>query len=288
MSTISYTIVGTTDGVVLSVFDGDNAHVATERTHPNIKRLIELAQAGDPEVVRLLDPTTDIVEKFEKLSRKVSIGGDTIFLNGDPAPKAISDAILRHHRAGSDFTALVNFLERLGQNPNQDSVEQLYAWLDASDGFTITHDGFIVGYKGVESVGDGTFLSISSGRAIVDGEVKSGRIPQHLDAEVEMPRSEVQFNPGVGCSVGLHVGTWEYASSFGRGTVLEVLVDPADVVSVPHDCAAQKMRTCRYVVSDVLDAPHAEPVLGEAYDDELDSWDGWGEQEFAASWEWNF
>lgn len=286
--TFSYTVVGTTDGAVLSVFDGDNAYVATERTHPNIKRLMQLASDGDPEVLRLIDPTEDIIERFDKLSRTVTIGGDTIFLNGDPAPTAISDAIMRHYRAGTDFSALVAFLERLGRNPNQDSVKQLYAWLDANDGFTITDEGLIVGYKGVESVGDGTYQSISGGRATVDGEVKNGKIPQTIGSEVEMPRSEVQFDPNQGCSVGLHVGTWEYASSWGRGVVLEVLVDPADVVSVPHDCGAQKLRTCRYTVTDVLDAPHTTPLLGYEPEDFDDEWEGWGEQVFETSWTFDF
>lgn len=281
---LTYTLVGTADGVVLSVFDGEDAAVATERTHPNIKQLIELAQAGDPKVFSLIDPTEAIVERFEKLTRKVSISGDTIYLNGDPAPPAISDAIMRHYRAGEDFTALANFLERLGNNPNQDSVNQLYAWLETSSGFTITEDGMLVGYKGVEHH-NGEYLSIRSGRAIVDGEVKVGRIPQVLGSEVEMPRSEVQFNPSVGCSVGLHVGTWDYASTFGHGTVLEVEVDPADVVSVPHDSGAQKLRTCRYKVTDVLDAPHDSVVRGHDsfevdYDFDYDEWDGWGEIEY--------
>jgi hypothetical protein len=53
----------------------------------------------------------------------------------------------------------------------------------------------------------------------------------------------------VACSAGLHVGTYDYALRFTR-FVIEVLVDPRDVVSVPTDCNDQKMRTCKYLVMD--------------------------------------
>ena len=45
------------------------------------------------------------------------------------------------------------------------------------------------------------------------------------------------------------------------GTVLEVYVNPRDVVSVPHDYSAQKIRVCRYVVGEPVDKPYDEPVL---------------------------
>jgi hypothetical protein len=50
-----------------------------------------------------------------------------------------------------------------------------------------------------------------------------------------------------GCSVGLHVGTYDYASNFTLN-VLEVHVNPRDVVSVPTDSNWAKVRCCRYVV----------------------------------------
>lgn len=45
-------------------------------------------------------------------------------------------------------------------------------------------------------------------------------------------------------------GTEGYAQDYVRvdGVLLTVLVDPPDVVSVPTDSGAQKMRVCRYEV----------------------------------------
>lgn len=283
---IEYTVVGNRSGTVVSAFIDGKAYAATSQTHPNINTIVRLLQDDDESVLALFDPSEQIVQAFEKLSHRVSISGDTVYLDGDPAPEAISEAIVRFYRAGLAFDPLVKFLDKLAGNPSPHSVEQLYPWLQAhEDSFTINHDGDLVAYKGVEETEPGVFLSISSGKANVNGEVKTGRIEQRLGDEVDMPRSEVQFNPSVGCSTGLHAGTWEYASMFGRGTVLEVTIDPADVVSVPTDCYSQKLRTRRYVVADVLDAPHNTPVVGFEVEASVDDGDWWGEYEFEEAFE---
>lgn len=283
---IAYTVVGNTSGTVVSAFIDGKTYAATSQTHPNINTIVRLLQDDDRSVVALFDPSEQIVQAFEKLSHRVSISGDKVYLDGDPAPEAISDAIVRFYRSGIGYEPLVKFLDKLAGNPEPHSVEQLYPWLQAhEDSFTINAEGDLVAYKGVEETEPGVFLSISSGKANVNGEVQTGRIEQRLGDEVDMPRSEVQFNPGVGCSTGLHAGTWEYASMFGRGAVLEVTIDPADVVSVPTDCNSQKLRTRRYVVTDVLDAPHDTPVVGELQTYAEDEEDWWGEFEFEEAFE---
>jgi hypothetical protein len=164
-------------------------------------------------------------------------------------------------------------------NPNEHSKEQMYEWLDRRD-FTITSDGLIVGYKGVAPDGNGGYLSIHEGQAIVDGETVKGRIPTNPGSTVEMPRSEVQWDPSVGCHRGLHVGTWDYASSFAQGTVLEVHVNPRDVVSVPTDSDAAKVRCCRYTIVREIAVPYSTPVLYD-YADDGEWGDGeWGDGEY--------
>ena len=50
-------------------------------------------------------------------------------------------------------------------------------------------------------------------------------------------------------------------------------MNPRDVVSVPVDCAGEKMRVCRYKVLETIDAPETEPV---AWEGEPDLWeDDW-------------
>jgi hypothetical protein len=94
-----------------------------------------------------------------------------------------------------------------------------------------------------------------------------------------MQRSAVEHNPARACASGLHVGTWEYASSFGNGVTAVVKVNPRDVVSVPTDCNGQKMRVSRYKVVEYVDEAHNTAVVPNGFvpsEDYVDGYeDGW-------------
>lgn len=284
MSNINYYLVANGDRVSITVLKDGKMHVADSDSHANINEIIEAALHGDENIVDLFDVRRGIERRFERLgaSGRVTISGDDIYLDGDPAPPAISKAILDHYNAGTDFSALVNFLEKLANNPSASSIEQLYPWLDATGGFTISEDGDLIAYKGV-AVRDGSYVSVNQGRAIVNGVEVQGAIPNGIGDTIEMPRSEVMDDSSVGCAQGLHAGTYEYAKGWAQGALLEVLIDPRDVVSVPADCGAQKLRTCRYTVLDIIDAPHTTPLRGFARP-EFDPY-GWGDDEDVASFD---
>jgi hypothetical protein len=78
-----------------------------------------------------------------------------------------------------------------------------------------------------------------------------------------MPRSEVVHDPSQACERGLHVSTRSYAEGYARsGALLEVHVNPRDIVSVPTDGGGEKVRVCRYKIARVaLDAYDERPVL---------------------------
>jgi hypothetical protein len=278
--TFKYRLFANEDSADITVFTDDGRILlASSKSHPNIQTIIQAAIDGDESVVDLFDPAKGIARQFKRLSNRITINDEGVYLDGDPAPKALSDAIVAHYDAGLDGSQLVEFLERLGNNPSPQSVEQLYAWLDANDGFTIDEEGNLIGYKGVAIGPDGDgYVSVNRGKAVVNGVEHEGAIPNGIGDVVEMPRSEVESDPAVGCSVGLHVGTYDYAQGWARGALLEVLVDPRDVVSVPTDCGAQKLRVCRYTVLDVIDAPHTVPVRG--LDPEDRDFLDWGDYEY--------
>jgi hypothetical protein len=175
--------------------------------------------------------------------------------------------------------SLVNFMDKLYQNPEQHSREQLYGWIKARPSITITSDGDLIAYKGLysETDEDGTlYKSWHSGSAIVNGEwFNDQQIPQRIGDTVEMPRSQVEFNPYEGCSTGLHAGTFDYARSYGNSRV-KVAINPRDVVSVPTEHNEAKIRVCRYVVIDVADeevkAPvwNVVPIDGPTFEDDED------------------
>jgi mRNA-degrading endonuclease RelE of RelBE toxin-antitoxin system len=81
----------------------------------------------------------------------------------------------------------------------------------------------------------------------------------------------VAFDPSTGCASGLHAGTYEYAKMYASGALLKVVINPRDVVSVPTDSDAQKLRVSRYRVVETIDAPETLPVVGGYdYEDEYD------------------
>ena len=90
--------------------------------------------------------------------------------------------------------------------------------------------------------------------------MQTGHITYPLGATVTIPRALVDDNRDAACSVGLHVGTFSYASSFAPRTLL-VLVDPADVVSVPRHSDGQKMRVSRFVVAAEHDGSQVQEAV---------------------------
>ncbi len=175
-------------------------------------------------------------------------------VHGDPVEEIVLTTALRLCRDNADLAPLGKFLSRLDRNPSESSRSQLFGWLKAG-GFTITTDGLIVGYKSVRRDG----LSAHEGKEPVtvtrqDGstETVTGHVPYPVGATIWMARNLVDSDRHSACSVGLHVGTFGYAQGFSA-QMLVVLVDPADVVSVPADCNAQKMRVCRLHVAALHD-----------------------------------
>lgn len=286
---MQYTLVGTEDGQVLSVFLPGRNPLIAHSTHPNFQRILGKVFGNDESVVDLFDIAQTASIRFKRLSDRVTAANGRLYLDGEEVANALATQVVRFLNEGvEDWKPLVNFFENVQSNPNEHSKEQLYTWLAQRD-FTITDTGMIVGYKGVSKGENGEFRSISRGTAIVDGEVHNGQIPNRIGSIVEMPRGDVHHDPSTGCSHGLHVGTYEYANNFGRGALLEVHVNPRDVVSVPTDSSWAKMRVCRYVVVDTIDAPYSESIRHTgAYYDESDKeycedcgaefdWSGWCE-----------
>jgi hypothetical protein len=281
---IMFTLVGDGEEANVVVFvPGEDGPLVAHSSHPNFNAIVTAARAQDHGIVELFDVASTIAQKFERLSERITTANGELFLDGEALDGVVTDHILRSMEAGlKDWEPLVKFIEALSTNPNQESVDQLYTWLKSA-GLVIDTDGMIVGYKGVQGRGSQSdpYRSVNSGKAIVNGEVRIGNIPNGPGDVVEMPRSEVEFDPSVGCSQGLHVGSYAYASGWARGALLEVRVNPRDVVSVPTDCNAEKLRCCRYTVVDVIDQPYESPVIGTAYDTpEFDEdFDLWGDGE---------
>lgn len=278
MSNISYHLIegsaGAVDNVVALDPRRDNPLLQADSNHPHWAAILNGLRAGDWSVFDLFDVQGGLVKKLTSLSDRVSFDGENILFDGDVQSGPLADHLIRCLESGvQDYGPVVKFWEKVSTNPDQRSREQLFTWLRNCE-FTITEDGDILGYKGVTTESEGSFLSIHSGTAYVDGEEVKGRIPNNPGTVVTMPRSQVRNDPNTHCSYGLHVGDWSYASSFGHGVVLEVHVNPRDVVSIPNDHSYRKMRACKYKVVKVREQESRKPI--ESFDEDAYGWNDVG------------
>lgn len=282
--TVQYTLTGDSNGQSLTVIFSDGEVLTVPSGHAKfvsvLGYLVDAPENGgevdEQHLKNLLDLVGAASEQLTSLSERITRQGNTILFDGDPVEGTISNHIVRLLEADDveGWTGLVNFLENLATNPEQESKDSLYAWLTGRN-FTITADGYFLAYKGVKKDKDGNNVSINSGTAYVDNVKHTGHIPNPVGAVVSMPRASVETDRAVGCSTGLHAGTWDYAKWFTHGDILTVKINPRDVVSVPTDHSNQKLRVSRYTVLDAgVPAPTtattyvAEPAVDEDDEDE--------------------
>lgn len=218
----------------------------------------------------LLDIRTRVAARFRALSERVAFDGNQVLFDGDPIDTTLSRHLVRLLREDADVRPVVAFLEKLAANPSRLSKIHLWTWLNDRD-FTITTTGDVIGYKGVQNTPDNRSIRAGNTAVRVNGQNFIGNIPNPLGATVAIPRSTVDPSRDNGCSVGLHVGTWDYARQWAGldGKVLTVAVNPRDVVAVPRDCEYAKMRVCQYTVLDITDIQHDTAL----YSDAADEWD---------------
>jgi hypothetical protein len=176
---------------------------------------------------------------------------------------------------GLPHESLIKFLERLMANPSRRAINELYAFLS---------------HKNLPITDAGTFLAYKSVRSDYTDHY-SGNFNNSIGNTLEMTRNNVCDDHNQGCSVGFHAGSLQYASTFGGGEsiLLIVEIDPADVVSVPSDCNCQKLRTCKYTVVAKYDGPlpeHYTKDAASAYDtgfdyqeDDSDLKTGWEDED---------
>lgn len=269
--------------MVTAVVPGHSEPLMAQSDHPNFQAIKQLAEKHTDTtqydfdwVVEAFDINKKFEIKLQPLSDRVTVQFNRLYFDGDEISNGIVNKILDAWRQGNeDWRPFVRFLERLMTNPTEHSREQLYRWLDRHH-WTLTQDGYIVGYKSVKKrkaqdedkkIQDG-WESISQGQAWVDGIEFNGSIPNYVGAVITMPRSKVNHDPKQGCSVGLHVAAWNYATTWtSYDAVLEVHIDPRDVVSVPMESSEEKVRVCRYKVIGPVREAYKEAVLPTVTDE---------------------
>lgn len=188
-----------------------------------------------------------------------------LYWHGIKQESGIARRIVSDIETGKFDNRYVEFMRKLMLNPSYKSVEMLYDFLEHNK-FEILENGNILAYKGLKRTENGP------------RDWFTGLVPNWANTTVTMPRNMVEDDPTKSCSQGLHIASKEYARDYGN--VVEVSVDPADIVSVPYDYDNKKCRCCRYEVLTGKEKPAGAPdvivvgvrgaILDEIYLDKED------------------
>lgn len=238
---VAFIITG--DSIVLTL--GDDTEIV-DSSHANYKPIQLAIVAGDYKKAYELMNISKAINVFTKGA--ITVKGGELHYGELRLKSTLVDRILAMMAEGDEgFKRLVAFLERLLNNPSERSVSELWGFISHLD-VEINDEGYIVGWKKVRSRDGRLFDS------------HTGKVPNDIGNIVEMPRFMVNDNKDQTCSQGLHIGAWDYVSGFSGDTILKVLVDPADVVSVPTDYNDMKMRAAKYQVVAAVDG-HRKPIV---------------------------
>lgn len=220
-----------THGTVVRVVD---------KSHEAFAKIVELVLQDKYDEALQLSDKRIAINNYSQGALKVV--NDKIYYGELVVSNKIVPKILSMMAEGDErFKHLLKFLERLLNNPSKSSVDQLWGFVAHND-VGITEDGLIIGWKKVKTINGSLFDS------------RTGKVPNDVGVTVSMPRHMVDDRREKTCSQGLHVGAWDYVSDFSGDTILMVLVDPADIVSVPNDYNDMKMRACKYYVEAIVDS----------------------------------
>ena len=241
--------IQTKNGVTLFI-NGETHEV--DQTHTQYQAIIDLLKLDPPDAAdRIVELLTRAITAVKAAIASVPQRGVTfedglVKFNGEPIHNSLTDRILRMLDEGFNIAPLVAFLEKLMKNPSFRVVTNLYDFLEVG-GIPITEDGDFLAYKAIRSDWK---------------DIHSGTIDNSIGRVVEIPRNKVDEDASRTCSYGLHVCSWNYLPHFAHadGRVVIVKVNPADVVAIPADYNATKMRTCRYeVLSEYVDYYQKDP-----------------------------
>lgn len=214
-------------------------------------KVIEAIKAGKlDDIIPLLNISKHLTDKGFEVKHGI------VHIDGEALPDAISSRVLDFFNQNLPYAPLIKFWNKLKNNPSFNSRQMLFKFLE-HNGHPITTEGNFIAYRAVNE----EFK-----------DKRTGKMDNSVGAVVEVPRSQVDDNPNNTCSHGLHVATACYASGFMSGSdkLLDVEVDPSDVVAVPTDYNGTKMRVSKFKVVAESQGLIQESLVKSSYENEIE------------------
>lgn len=212
-------------------------------------KIIEKIKEGKlDEIVPLLNIAKNLSD------RGFDVVHGVVHVDGEALPDALSNRVLAFYNESLPFQPLLKFWKKLKKNPSFNSRQMLYKFLE-HNGHPITTEGNFIAYRAVRN--DFT-------------DKHTGKMNNSIGSVVSVDRSQVDDNPNNTCSHGLHVATLCYAKGFASGNdkLLDVEVDPSDVVAVPTDYNGTKMRVSKFKVVAESQGLITKSLVDSSYDSE--------------------
>jgi hypothetical protein len=234
-----------------------------------VKKVYELLKrhAGDAELIQLID----VGERIKQHSSGLfGVDNGIVYVGSEALPTTLSNRVIDFADAGLPFEPLLNFWNNCKLNPDVRAKTDLYKFLE-TNGHPITFDGCFIGYRSVKRLENGNLV-----------DWQTGTFDNNVGAKPSMKREDCDTNPDAHCSKGFHVAQMAYAVSFNSGSsqvIVEVKVNPKDVVAIPTDCNGQKMRVCEFEVVDINREGQITKPLYDNVEDEVLSDDSDDEEE---------
>lgn len=207
-------------------------------TAPNYQALKQalISNAPEKEIAKILNIKAYIAQITEG---RAEIVDGALYFDGAPLHGALAERVAVMFAEGFGVLPFLRFLNRLAENKRNDIANELYQFLEAST-LPITEDGFILAYKMVRD----DFTDIYTGTMN-----NSPGVLVSLTSYDEV--DPIRTNT---CSRGLHFASLNYILNGNYGhkesghRLVQVLIDPADIASIPTDYDFSKGRAWRYQI----------------------------------------
>ena len=216
-----------------------------------------ICNSSDEKIMEIFNPqykeTLEEAKKTEKFINNVEDSkllvkkGDSVYFKGVSElslPKELIEAIINAENNNDELKieAYRNFWTLMSLNPNEECRKNLFWFLTKYD-MTIAKCGFFVGYRNVDTTDEEGVYTDHHSHTF---KIRIGEM-------VTMPREKCDCDSNVSCSRGLHCSSvgWLKRNYYGN-TGLACLIDPSQVVAVPHVENYGKLRTCAYLPIKVI------------------------------------
>jgi hypothetical protein len=193
-------------------------------------------------------------EKVDLKTRDIKVGVISIingimYIKDERAEPFMYHALINALRRGQKEWGVLNFLNKIEEVDKDFLYNELFKFMNKNE-LGINDEGNIIAYKKIRN----NWFDIHSNTV----RYKIGDTP-------EMPKRKVDSDRNNVCSTGLHFCSLDYLSQFGsndgKDRVVEVEIDPRDVVSIPTDYNNAKGRAAKmHVVREMKPEELIKPV----------------------------